>query len=75
MSALTDLADELHANVIPTDDGGRIVTPDGGVIYCAFTGAIKLQRYGLPVLTLGVLTDGTEALADAYRAAVAAAVA
>jgi hypothetical protein len=69
---LTDLAAELRCNVVSTDDGGRIVTSTGGVIYANFQGKVRLQRYGLPVSTLGTLSDGADVLAAAYRELTAA---
>lgn len=64
---LHDLADELGGHIVHADNGGVIVLPGGGVVYAAFTGAVKLQRYGRVVETLGTLSDGTEAIAARYR--------
>lgn len=72
MTTITDLATALDFNHFSTDDGGRIVTSTGGVIYCNFRGAVRLRRYGLPVSTLGMLSDGADVLAAAYRELTAA---
>lgn len=66
-----DLATHLGGHVVDTDHGTSLALPDGGFIYSGFTGAIRLQRYGLPVVTLGGCSDPVEVLAAAYRKAVA----
>lgn len=59
-----------HIGGVVTADH-QIVTTEGHVVYCSPWGVVKLQRYGVPVLTLGSWQDGADDLGAAYEAAVA----
>lgn len=58
------LATALAGTIVDAD---RITIP-GGLIYVGFTGKVRLQRPGQIVRDLGVWSDGTDRLVDAYYA-------
>ncbi|MCD4535679.1 hypothetical protein LRP67_16420 [Nocardioides sp. cx-169] len=67
---LHTLAALIGGNVVDFDRIGHL--PHGGKVYASFTGKVRLDRPGLPVLDLGMQSDGAELLAAAYSAAVEA---
>ena len=71
MTTVHDLAAHLGGHVVHTDHGASLALPGGGFIYSNPTGRVRLQRHGLPVVTLGGCSDPVEVLAAAYRKAVA----
>lgn len=64
---LHDLCDHLGGHIVTADHGPALALPHGGIVYASFTGTVRLQRYGLPVVTLGTLTDGAGEIAAVYR--------
>jgi len=72
MSPAAELAAALHSTITDHMGDVRINVGSGSFIYCSVRGLVRLQRYGKPVVTLGQWSDGTDALARAYRREVAA---
>ena len=69
MTTIHDLATALDGVVVPHRGDDRVLTA-AGLVYCAPTGKVRLQRAGHVVADLGMRTDATEDIAAAYRAAV-----
>lgn len=66
---LAELRDELGGHIVHVDHGAALALPDGGVIYHSPFGGgfVKIMRYGHPVVTLGQMSDGVDAIVAAYR--------
>lgn len=69
MTTIDDIAAALDGVIVPNHGDDRVLTA-AGLVYCAPTGKVRLQRAGHTVADLGMRTDAAEDIAAAYRAVV-----